>query len=324
MGLSWTNSCVSDRPLRPITGGRSNSKMINDQEILVLGLRLALPKTPEARWRKWSLESQHKKFQNKYGSTHTTVLKIWKELHTTTIDAARLFDKEKNPTYFLMSLYYLTKYPIFSDLADMFGVCEKTARTWVWPYIKKIRALSPSKIIWPDRWNRSDTEKLLLSVDGIHFHIREPYHPTKVKDPKNYSHKNKQAGVDYEIGVSLWENKIVWFSGPWPAGKNDISIFKDGGLMDKIPEGKKGIADNGYKGHNGKLALSNSLDTEAVRLLKGRAKARQEQLNSRLRLFDCLDGRFRNRLDKHPIIFEAVLVLVQIQLDNNERPLFDV
>lgn len=104
MGLSWTNSCVSDRPLRPITGGRSNSKMIDDQEILVLGLRLALPKTPEARWRKWSLESQHKKFQNKYGSTHTTVMKIWKELHTTTIDAARLFDKEKNPTYFLMSL----------------------------------------------------------------------------------------------------------------------------------------------------------------------------------------------------------------------------
>ena len=137
----------------------------------MLNLGLQLIKIKGNRWRKWKRESKEAKFKEYYGSSCKTVTKIWDELNNTSVDAARLLDKQKIPKYFLMSLYYLTIYPTMSRLADQFDVCKKTAETWVWVYIKKIRALSPKKIVWPTRWDQPGSEELLLSVDGIHFFI---------------------------------------------------------------------------------------------------------------------------------------------------------
>ena len=44
------------------------------------------------------------------------------------------------------------------------------------------------------------------------------------KNPKYYSHKFNQAGLNYELGISIFLNQLVWMNGPFPAGEPDISV----------------------------------------------------------------------------------------------------
>jgi hypothetical protein len=111
-------------------------------------------------------------------------------------------------------------------------------------------------------------------------------------------------------------------NGPFKAGKPDISIFNEG-LTLLILDGKKGIGDNGYKGEKDKLATPNRHDEPAVRKFKGRARARQESFNARVKNYKALDHKFRHGVPKHEVVFEAVCVICQYQLKNGS-PLFDV
>ncbi len=59
-------------------------------------------------------------------------------------------------------------------------------------------------------------------MDGTHCLTRELKHATLSKDPKNYSHNFHKPGVDYEIALDLWSDRVVWISGPFPASQPDI------------------------------------------------------------------------------------------------------
>jgi hypothetical protein len=111
----------------------------------------------------------------------------------------------------------------------------------------------------------------LYSVDGVHCRTNEAIHPTKAKNKKLYSHKFKQAGVAYELAISVFFNSLVWMNGPFYGSKHDVTIFReDKGLKSKTPIGRKGIADNGYKGEKGVLSTPNSHDPKALRKFKVR------------------------------------------------------
>ena len=211
-----------------------------------------------------------------------------------------------------------------------------------------------SKIVWPERWTRigEADEIFLYSVDGVHCRTNEAIHPTLAKNTKLFSHKFNQAGVGYELAVSLRENALVWMNGPFVASKHDVTIFRENGLKAKTPISKKGIAVRGYQGEKDILCTPNSQDTPELRKLKvstvvlllfpsfavpathiigtiihpphqTRARARHETFNARIKNFACLDARFRHGISKHKICFEAVCVIVQYQLENG-APLFDL
>jgi hypothetical protein len=110
-------------------------------------------------------------------------------------------------------------------------------------------------------------------------------------------------------------------NGPFKAGKDDVSIFKEG-LIALIPDGKMAIADNGYVGVKDIIATPNRHDEPAVRKFKGRARARQESFNVRIKNYKVLATNFRQGEDKHEIVFEATCVICQYQLENGS-PLFD-
>lgn len=148
-------------------------------------------------------------------------------------------------------------------------------------------------------------------------------HPTKSKDKSYYSHKFKQAGLSYELGIAAYENNLVWVNGPFKASRHDITIFRRCGLKDKIPEGHRVIADNGYQGEKLVVSTPNAHDPHALRKFKSRARARHESFNGKLKKFRCLDERFRHGINKHKIVFEAICVICQYQLENGS-PLFDV
>jgi DDE superfamily endonuclease len=163
-------------------------------------------------------------------------------------------------------------------------------------------------------------QAFFMSVDGTHCRINEP---RKTPSAKWYSHKFKGPGLTYEIGVGLFESKIVWINGPFPAGESDLHVYqKMGGLKYNIPENKWVIADNGYQGE-ATISAPNPLDTDAVKLFKKRARARHETINSRVKNFAILEQRFRHAINKHHVVFEAVAVIIQYEMDNGYK-LFDI
>ena len=106
----------------------------------------------------------------------------------------------------------------------------------------------------------------LYLVDGVHCRTNEIMHPTLARNPKLYSHKFHQAGFAYELAISLTDNALVWTNGPFIGSKHDATIFRlPGGLKEKTPVGKKGIADKGYRKEKEVLAVPNSHDTPALR-----------------------------------------------------------
>ena len=68
----------------------------------------------------------------------------------------------------------------------------------------------------------------------MHCRVNEPRDPILSKNPKYYSHKFKQSALNYELAVSVFESKLVWIRGPFPASKHDITIFKEEGLANML------------------------------------------------------------------------------------------
>jgi hypothetical protein len=187
--------------------------------------------------------------------------------------------------------------------------------------------------VWPARWtpghahscNEEDIPVFLLTVDGVHCRIHEPKHATKSKDRSYYSHKFKQAGLNYELGISVYDNALVWLNGPFKASQHDLTIFRTAnGLKEMIPEGRRVIADNGYASSQERNTIStpNSHDPRDVRKFKSRARARHESFNAKIKNFRSLAEQFRHGVTNHKIVFEAVCVICQYQLENGS-PLFD-
>ena len=149
-----------------------------------------------------------------------------------------------------------------------------------------------TQIVWPMHWTlrhvdfrNKDIPVFLLSVDRVHCRIHEPLHPTKSKDKTFYcSHKFKQSGLNYKLGISVYDNALVWLNGPF----NDITIYRSAnGLKERIPEGKRVIADCGYHGKRETATLStrNSHNPAEIRKFKSRARARHESFNCKIENF---------------------------------------
>jgi hypothetical protein len=226
--------------------------------------------------------------------------------------------------YFFMAMYYANCYPTEERMMSVFYRNEKTIRHWCWYYLKKIAALKSQKIVWPEEWSDEDTELdlpvFLCTVDGTHCRILEPYHPLYCKDTSYYSHKSKKAGLNYEVAISVFENRVVWINGPFPANKHDLTIFQEQ-LKKKIPPSRRAIGDRAYA--DPRVTTPNPQHSRALQKFLSRARSRQETFNDRLKNFNCLKEVFRHSHNKHKICFEAICVICQYQMENGS-PLFDV
>ncbi len=157
-----------------------------------------------------------------------------------------------------------------------------------------------------------------LSVDGTHCPIEEP----RPFSTKWSSFKlGGKPGVNYEIGLSIKESKLVWVNGPTAPGEhNDLVVFRQC-LKGQLPPGKRVIADRGYTGEEEFISTYNDLDPREVAAFKERVCARHETFNKRVKIFNCLTKRFRHGVENHKIAFEAICVLTLLEFENS--PLFD-
>ena len=121
--------------------------------------------------------------------------------------------------------------------------------------------------------------------------------------------------------------------GPLAAGeKGDRTIFCGGllsepreswdqaSLYNRLPKGKKAIADSAYKGISEKVTITLNKHSSRVKKFINRAKARQESYHWRQKTYDVLGSRFRHGTsteDKkamHQMCVEAVCVIVQYDM----------
>jgi hypothetical protein len=248
---------------------------------------------------------------------------VYEDLQKTEIVEARIDNPNtKTLTFFLAAVYMLKKYPKEDDLESLLDYSPRYISRKVWMYIEKIQQLKAEVICWPDDLGGNDI--FVLSVDGTHIWTTEPSHPEFSQDTKAYSHKLNKAGKSYELGIHL-VGGLIWMNGPYPAGTNDITIFrKENGLKERLEYvGKKAIGDFGYRAEPQYVSFPNSHDTPSVKMFKARATKRHENFNLLIKEFDVLAGRFRHDEDKLKLAFEATAVLCQYKLEN-ELPLYNV
>jgi len=295
-------------------------KMIDPIAVFKFGIE----KTGHPIWVKDALDKitklDNERFRQSYGIGPDTLVKVFQDLQSAEIMGEYAI---KNPSMynFLMTLHWLRVYNKECNHAGFWHMSENSARDKTWALVKAIQKLVDSKVKWIDPESLPD-EVFMASVDGIHCQISEiRTNPSK----KLCSYKNKKPGVVYEIAIGVYNDTLLWINGPFPAGTSDLDVFR-AGLKDKIPNGKRLIADQGYIAEPEICSLRNPLDTEAVKELKRRGKARHETFNRRLKAWEVLNQRFRCTRDpmvKHKAVFEACCVLTQYDVEDS-HPLFKV
>lgn len=154
-----------------------------------------------------------------------------------------------------------------------------------------------------------------MTVDGTDCPIQEP-------SPFNwkwYSHKFNGPGLRYEVGVCIQTGDIVWVNGAYPAGRwTDLRIFRHRLKQFLLPHEMVEV-DKGYRGDE-KCRIPMHRVSHTDRRAKTRARARHEQINSRIKIFKVLKAKFRHDIRDHQHCFYSCAVLTQLAFYNNERP----
>ena len=299
--------------------------LLSNDEVLKQGLLLAgVDLKSQSRVRD---ATSIKQFKAIYGTDPSVCAQIFNDLQTTTITEAKIDASSVPLPGFFVALHFLKRYQTEEEQSIFFKMSRNTVRKWKWFFVNRIRALKADKIRWPPEWRANPPPGvvvpiLLLTVDGVHFRINEPFHPRYNKNSKFYSHKFKTSALNYEIGIDLYRSRVVHIRGPYRAAIHDITVFREE-LMDKIPDGHFCIGDKGYLGEPAKVMGPNSYDTPAARKFKGRARARHESFNKRIKFFACMELCFRHGIEEHQICLEAVVVICQYEMEMG-TPLFDV
>ena len=171
-----------------------------------------------------------------------------------------------------MAHYYLWNYPRNStQVATRFKICEKYARgEHLWKWIGQIEALKEKAIKWTKNLDDKNTAVFAISVDGIDFKVWEKKHPVLPRDRGQFSKKHSHGAVKYELGISVFEPKLVWVNGPFRGGEHDLNIFRHA-LKDKVKPWKKVIVDRGYNSsEKSEMMLSqpNGFDSKELKKFK--------------------------------------------------------
>lgn len=152
------------------------------------------------------------------------------------------------------------------------------------------------------------------SLDGVDFRIAEPIPFSR----SWYSHKFHGPGVRYEIGLNIRTGDIVWKNGGYPCGLYpDLKLARESYVWSTSP-GELTIADKGYNDSEF-FILPNEQNSTFHKLIM----SRHETVNKRVKQFKILKETYRHTLEKHPLVFHAVLNLVQMNIESGE-PLFQI
>ena len=124
--------------------------------------------------------------------------------------------------------------------------------------------------------------------------------------------------------MDILTGNLVWIQGLYRASKyTNIKNFNKV-LRNFLEPGEWVEADEGYRGHLDNIKCpGNDANPAENRGMQGRARARRETLNGRLKNWRILSQVFRHHIITHGDVFRACAVVTQLTIKNDE-PLFEV
>ena len=174
----------------------------------VLSRGLAVVNFPPER-QKVRRSKNLEQFLSHFGSVPLVYASLWADMQT-----HRLIKVDDGDTLedFLVAVYFLKVYPKENQAEGTLRLSDTHIRKLVWKYVPIISQLLSTKIYFPSAWNPDEDEGkdstiFVLTVDGVHCPIWEPMHKIYLKNPKLYSHKYHKAGLNYEVAISIFENR---------------------------------------------------------------------------------------------------------------------
>ena len=222
--------------------------------------------------------------------------------------------------------------------ANLFGVSRNTYRKYFWALVDFLGMLHDetvslscffvitamtftnsyySQCYLDARYDSDNGSECLLSVDGVDFEIKEPGYTNGTEDEYRmwYSHKFSGPGLRYEIGVCIQTGEIVWVAGPFPPGQfTDLMIF-DLGLKQELDVGEMVEVDAGYLGPGPVRTPDDYNGNLDWKYMKGKVRARHEQINSCIKQYKILSEKFRYSMMKHAKIVNAVIAIVNSEIE---------
>ena len=82
-------------------------------------------------------------------------------------------------------------------------------------------------------------------------------------------------------------------------------------MIGALDERELEIADKTYRDRHFMIPTSNDRN---LNLLMAQIRSRHENINQRFKKFGCMQQRYRHGLEKHRMVFEAVVNIVNLQL----------
>ena len=156
-----------------------------------------------------------------------------------------------------------------------------------------------------------------LTVDCPDFPIWEPTPFSQ----SWWSFKFNGAALRYELAVCIQTGLIAWVNGPFrPAYWPDLSIFRFGGLMQKLAVGEWVVADKGYR-DNMQFVLPKGWGPDWFQQMTSDATARHENINGRMKRFRILSEKYRNKLELHETTFLAIANVINCEVVMGYKPM---
>jgi hypothetical protein len=259
------------------------------------------------------------RFRSIFGTVPFICSMLWEM-----VDPLVTIDPKTRPFHLLWALLLMFSYSTEVQNGSFVGTDDKTFRKWTHPWISKISDLSIDVIKWENRF-LGNWYYWTFSLDGVHCPIEEP----SPFWPGWYSYKYNDAGLMYELCVGVSTGYIIWIRGPFPAGKwVDLKVFDRELVANILVDQEKGVVDSGYNGRHRYLATAwwrrgNNHD-QGRNARHERIRGRHEQVNGRLKAWNCLSNEFRHGPMNHQKFFYAVAVIVQLEIKHKISHQFEI
>ena len=285
--------------------------------------------------RKWESKAKDDRFCSCFGAKSDVIATIWN-----IILPAVILDQDRDnglsraaPKHLLWALILMKVYSTEEIHCSIVGWPHReTFRKWSWYFVKKIAGLKGEVIKLENRFKglgATTAQNCFLSIDGTDCPIHEPW----PFDGKWFSQKFNGPAVLYEVGICIQTGHICWVNGPHIGSANDGAVFKE--TLAPLLADEEGVeVDSGYLG-NSKCKLPHMGLNSKARKQKSLVRARHENVNGRMKIFNVLDAHFRHMnpgtgvvgtdnkvkkmMEKHGYCFHAIAVITQLKFEAGEE-----
>jgi hypothetical protein len=157
--------------------------------------------------------------------------------------------------HLLLTIVWLRRYPTNVVLGYLFGVSEYVALRTVQRVVPLLEAagLDTMRLPDPGRGRRRDLDELLrdtprlaVLIDTFEQRVQRPR--DRAEADAYYSGKKKQHTLKTQVAIDEWDGSVVDVPPSVRGPTADITLLKDSGLLERLPEGVGGLGDLAYVG----------------------------------------------------------------------------